>query len=175
MRKRAFLALLSLDRFVSSFLGRPLAIADADVDVQAPMEITDEELLEWERQARAAKVKGLPIPPPPSLAAADPSVALPPTTFNRWKVGTVLHEIMGSALLQLYGLRREKAPEKVVQIVCELDSRLNAWLELVPSPLSWCALSLPRSSLPSHCLPASLLAGTRRKWETRSFSPRRGS
>lgn len=142
LRKRAFLALLSLDRFVSAFLGRPLAVSDADVDVEAPLEITDEELLEWERQAQAAKARGQPVPPPPSMGPVDAAVTLPPSSFNRWKVGVVLHEIMGSALSQLYGLRREKAPEKVVQIVCELDSRLNGWLEMVPSPLSWSVSSL---------------------------------
>ncbi|GAA6028042.1 hypothetical protein JCM8097_001844 [Rhodosporidiobolus ruineniae] len=148
-RKRAFLALIALDRFICAMLGRPLAISESDIDLQVPLEISDDDLLEWDRQTKVHLAKGLPSPPPPLPRAAatplpyhllsDPTAPKPEVEQRKsiWICSVELHKIMSMALKGMYGLKRDKSQQKTVETVCDLDSRLNGWLELVPTELQW--------------------------------------
>ncbi|GAA5829312.1 hypothetical protein JCM11251_005003 [Rhodosporidiobolus azoricus] len=164
-RKRAFHALLSLDRFISSMLGRPLSIQEADFDVDVPLSITDDELVSWDRAVRLARARGLSPPGPPRSVLED-AFARPPGAaedsppsekphYTIWSCAVELHSIMGQALSLLYGLKRDKSQRKMVESVCELDSRLNRWLEMIPPILTWHPSKMLDSQLLSsawlHC------------------------
>ncbi|GAA5891242.1 hypothetical protein JCM6882_004633 [Rhodosporidiobolus microsporus] len=146
-RKRAFHALLSLDRFISSMLGRPLSIQEADFDVDVPLAITDDELISWDRAVRLARARGMTPPGPPRSILEDafsrpPGAAedAPPSDkphYTVWTCAVELHSIMAGALSLLYGLKRDKSQRKMVESVCDLDSRLNRWLEMIPPVLTW--------------------------------------
>ncbi|KAG0702839.1 fungal-specific transcription factor domain-containing protein [Suillus ampliporus] len=97
--KRAFWVLVSLDRLMSSSLGRPCAIQDEDFDLELPIECDDEY---WEHP--------------------DPDQIL--TTYSH--LPFVL-----SFLLGFVGQQWEQ------QIVAELDSALNKWIDSVPDHLRW--------------------------------------
>ncbi|KAK4058303.1 Gypsy retrotransposon integrase-like protein 1 [Microbotryomycetes sp. JL221] len=109
-------------RLISSGLGRPLAMHDEDYDLQAPTDMTDEELDEWEMNGKASPPASLSLPNRPSISKA-------------WIGLTKINSIV---LRSLYGMRAEvQTPQKVAEHVCYLDSLLNAWLETVPDNLRW--------------------------------------
>ncbi|GAA6024756.1 hypothetical protein JCM10207_008887 [Rhodosporidiobolus poonsookiae] len=144
LRRRTFHALWSLDRFISSMLGRPLAIQDEDVDLGQPRVLTDQALLEWDHRARAAAALGRPAPPPPPLSEAELVPPAAPGAQGKrsntiWECMIGLHAIMGRAFRLLFGIQggREKSLKQTRESVCELDSLLNGWLELVPPELVW--------------------------------------
>ncbi|GAA5976642.1 hypothetical protein JCM11641_005649 [Rhodosporidiobolus odoratus] len=140
MRKRAFIALWSFDQYISSMLGRPLAIQPEDIDLAVPLEISDDDLIAWDLAVRTARINGGPIPgppPPPEIPIGTALGGAGKKRFGLWECGVELHQIMGMALRGLYSIKREVRGEKLVEMVCELDSRLNGWLEMVPGGLSW--------------------------------------
>ncbi|GAA5856299.1 hypothetical protein JCM9279_006413 [Rhodotorula babjevae] len=126
LRKRAFHCLCLHDRFISSALGRPVAIADDDMDVAAPLDISDDELMAWERATQLALLRREPPPPAPST-----------TPGSIWVCVIEMHRIMGRALKLLYGLKRDKSQAQTIKAVAELDAALNQWIKMVPPHLAW--------------------------------------
>ncbi|GAA5925767.1 hypothetical protein JCM3775_001495 [Rhodotorula graminis] len=129
LRKRAFHCLCLHDRFISSALGRPVAISDDDMDVAAPLDISDDDLVAWERAAQLALLRREPPPPPPPASTASASTI--------WTCVIEMHGIMGRALKLLYGLKRDKSQEQTIKAVAELDQALNRWIQTVPPHLAW--------------------------------------
>ncbi|GAA5910866.1 hypothetical protein JCM8208_001017, partial [Rhodotorula glutinis] len=127
LRKRAFHCLCLHDRFISSALGRPVAIADDDMDVAAPLDISDDDLMAWERATQLALVRREPAPPAPASA----------TSGSIWVCVIEMHRIMGRTLKLLYGLKRDKSQAQTIKSVAELDAALNEWIKSVPPHLAW--------------------------------------
>ncbi|KAJ3512942.1 hypothetical protein NLJ89_g3232 [Agrocybe chaxingu] len=118
--KRAFWAILSMDRHISSESGRPCGLQDEDLDVERPLECDDEF---WET--------GFHQPPgKPSTVAF----------FNSY---LRLTDILASAMRLVYSIKRTKsAPDNVPvrsqqQIIADLDSAMNNWMDSVPAHLKW--------------------------------------
>jgi len=126
LRKRAFHCLCLHDRFISSALGRPVAISDDDMDVAAPLDISDDDLMAWERATQLALLRREPPPPAPSA-----------TSGAIWVCVIDMHAIMGRALKLLYGLKRDKSQAQTIKAVAELDAALNRWIQTVPAHLAW--------------------------------------
>ncbi|KAF8210525.1 fungal-specific transcription factor domain-containing protein [Mycena galopus ATCC 62051] len=123
--KRAFWCLLSLDRTVCSFLGRPSAIHVEDYDVELPIEVDDEY---WDHPDPEQRFKQPP---------GKPSVI----TFFVCHIR--LCEILGSTLRRLYASNKSRVLMGLVgtdweqRAVSELDSAMNDFLRGLPDHLRW--------------------------------------
>ncbi|KAJ6587119.1 fungal-specific transcription factor domain-containing protein [Mycena vulgaris] len=123
--KRAFWCLLSLDRSVCSFLGRPSAIHVEDYDVELPLEVDDEY---WEH-------------PDPEQAFKQPPGK--PSVLTYFVCHIRLCEILGSTLRRLYASNKSRILMGLVgtdweqRAVAELDSAMNEFLGSLPEHLRW--------------------------------------
>ncbi|KIK82329.1 hypothetical protein PAXRUDRAFT_153943 [Paxillus rubicundulus Ve08.2h10] len=123
--KRAFWVLVTLDRQMSSSLGRPCAIQDEDFDLDFPVECDDEY---WED-------------PNPDQAFEQPPDK--PSTMSFFTSYLKLNHILAFALRTIYSINKSKVLLGFVgqqweqHIVAELDSALNQWIDAVPEHLRW--------------------------------------
>ncbi|KAH9830265.1 fungal-specific transcription factor domain-containing protein [Rhodofomes roseus] len=123
--KRAFWVLVSMDRSISSVLGRPCAIQDEDFDLDLPIECDDEY---WENDD-------------PELAWKQPPGK--PSLVTFFNCFLRLNQILAFALRTIYSINKSKALLGFVgqqweqHIVAELDSALNKWIDSVPDHLRW--------------------------------------
>ncbi|KAI0351792.1 hypothetical protein OH77DRAFT_1498379 [Trametes cingulata] len=123
--RRAFWALVAMDRHASFALGRPCAIQDEDFDLDLPTECDDEY---WAH-------------PDPEQAFKQP--AGKPSTITFFNCYIRLHQILAFALRTIYSINKSKALLGFVgqqweqHIVAELDSALNKWIDSVPDHLRW--------------------------------------
>ncbi|GAA5996297.1 hypothetical protein JCM5350_006503, partial [Sporobolomyces pararoseus] len=141
LRKRAFFMLVALDYYTSSNLGRPFAIQEEDWDLTPPLSISDEDLLEWDRQTSLARLQGRPLPPQPRTSSDSTIPGSPTVPVHAggypWKSAMSLYSLMARTMKSLYGMRRDKTLKGTKEAVRDLDSRLNAWLENVPAHVRW--------------------------------------
>ncbi|PCH39377.1 hypothetical protein WOLCODRAFT_29517 [Wolfiporia cocos MD-104 SS10] len=123
--KRVFWVLVSMDRSISSALGRPCAIQDEDFDLDLPTECDDDYWLH----------------PDESLAFKQPPGK--PSTVTYFNCFLRLNQILAFALRTIYSINKSKAllgfvgPQWEQHIVAELDSALNKWIDSVPDHLRW--------------------------------------
>ncbi|KAI0364475.1 hypothetical protein BV20DRAFT_1039391 [Pilatotrama ljubarskyi] len=123
--RRAFWALVAMDRHASFALGRPCAIQDEDFDLDLPTECDDEY---WAH-------------PDPEQAFKQPPGK--PSTITFFNCYIRLHQILAFALRTIYSINKSKALLGFVgqqweqHIVAELDSALNKWIDSVPDHLRW--------------------------------------
>ncbi|XP_006459669.1 hypothetical protein AGABI2DRAFT_218980, partial [Agaricus bisporus var. bisporus H97] len=123
--KRAFWVLVSIDRGVSSGLGRPCAVHDEDFDIDLPVECDDEY---WEHPDPEKRWKQ--PPGKPSLVASF-------LCFLK------LSQVLAFALRTIYSINKSKLLLGFVDnsweqlIVAELDSALNRFVDSVPEHLRW--------------------------------------
>lgn len=125
MWKRAFWCLLSIDRLMSSFLGRPCAIQEGDYDVDFPIECDDEC---W-------------MPTDSNQAFTQPLGK--PSIISGFVYHIKLCEILAFSLKTLYSTKKSKLLSGLTgnqwerQVVTELDSAMNSWKDSLPSHLQW--------------------------------------
>lgn len=123
--KRGFWVLVTMDRSVSSALGRPCAIQDEDFDVDFPVECDDEY---WEN-------------PDPAKRFKQPLDK--PSYVTGFVLLLKLNQIMTILLRTIYSINKSKIILGFVgnqweqHIVAELDSALNKWVDAVPEFLRW--------------------------------------
>ncbi|KJA27601.1 hypothetical protein HYPSUDRAFT_34708 [Hypholoma sublateritium FD-334 SS-4] len=117
--KRAFWVLLSLDRHISSYAGRPCALQDEDFDLDLPLECDDEY---WEH--------GFQQPPDK------------PSSISFFNCYLRLIDILAYAMRLIYPIKRPRnnfgrPPLSEQQVIAELDSAMNGWMDSVPTHLRW--------------------------------------
>ncbi|KAH7926384.1 hypothetical protein BV22DRAFT_1063146 [Leucogyrophana mollusca] len=123
--KRAFWVLVTLDRLMSSSLGRPCAIQDEDFDLDLPIECDDEY---WEH------------PDPEKVFRQPPDK---PSSMSYFVNFLKLNHILAFALRTIYSINKSRVLLGFVgqqweqHIVAELDSALNKWIDAVPDHLRW--------------------------------------
>ncbi|KAK0441804.1 fungal-specific transcription factor domain-containing protein [Desarmillaria tabescens] len=123
--KRAFWCLVSMDRLLSSALGRPCMIYDEDIDVALPTECDDEY---WEHSD-------------PQQMFTQP--AGQPSAVSYFNYHLRLTRLLVICLRTIYSIRHSKVILKLLdenweqQIVVELDSGLNKWMDSLPEHLRW--------------------------------------
>ncbi|KAL0576287.1 Gypsy retrotransposon integrase-like protein 1 [Marasmius crinis-equi] len=123
--RRVFWVLLSLDRCVCNFTGRPSALRDEDFDQELPADCDDEY---WEN-------------PDPELAFKQPPGK--PSSISCFILYLKLCEILAFALRTLYSIKKSKMMLGLVgnqweqRIISELDSSLNNWINSIPEHLRW--------------------------------------
>lgn len=129
--KRVFWCLITLDRYVSSALGRPLACQDEDFDIDFPEEIDDEYWVTTNEQGNLAAVQ---FPKQPEGV---------PSKISYFVAYLKLGQILAFALRTIYTINKSKVLLGFVgeqweqHIVAELDSAMNKWLDAVPDHLRW--------------------------------------
>ncbi|CAE6476879.1 unnamed protein product [Rhizoctonia solani] len=120
MKKRAFWALLFLDRTAGMQMGRPSAIQDVDLDLDPVVDFPESS---WPADTKAN---------PAGLRSAAYMNAL-----------VRLAQIAGFALQTVFALNKSKirlgfgSAEWEAHLVMQIDSDLNAWLENIPAELRW--------------------------------------
>ncbi|ESK86699.1 hypothetical protein Moror_10946 [Moniliophthora roreri MCA 2997] len=125
--KRAFWLLISIDLFMSAFLGRPRATTPDDFDVEMPLECDDEY---WETEDPEQAFKQPP---------GKPSILSFFVTFLK------LIDIIGFAQRTLYSVRKSElwtgmgiaGLDWKQKAVLELDSALNRFVDNIPAHLKW--------------------------------------
>ncbi|KAG5645116.1 hypothetical protein DXG03_006930 [Asterophora parasitica] len=133
--KRGFWVLISMDRMISSALGRPCAIQDEDFDVDFPIECDDEY---WENSDPSKRFKQ-----PPNK----------PSYITGFVLLIKLNQVLTIILRTVYSINKSKiklgfvGPQWEQHIVSELDSALNHWVDAVPDhrallSLFWMMISL---------------------------------
>ncbi|KAG5635679.1 hypothetical protein H0H81_010417 [Sphagnurus paluster] len=124
---RAFWVLVCMDRLFSSSLGRPCSIHDEDFDIDLPIECDDEY---WEH-------------PDPEQRWRQPTPDKTPSLVTYFVVYIRLNQILAFLLRTVYAINKSKILLGFVgqqweeNIVSELDSALNAWVDLLPDHLRW--------------------------------------
>ncbi|KAG6899670.1 hypothetical protein C0993_008130 [Termitomyces sp. T159_Od127] len=123
--KRGFWVMVSIDRMTSSALGRPCAIQDEDFDLDFPIECDDEY---WEHPDPAKRFRQ-----PPD----KPSYVTGFVTLLK------LNQVLTIILRTIYSINKSKIILGFVgkqweqNIVAELDSALNKWVDSIPDHLRW--------------------------------------
>ncbi|GJE89779.1 Zn(II)2Cys6 transcription factor [Phanerochaete sordida] len=139
-RKRAFWCLITMDSAMSAHLGRPCAIHEEDFDLDYPIECDDEYWLADDSRDAFKQ-------PPEKPSAVSHFV---------WYLK--LMRINSRALQTLYSLQGAKnlqVPEAAQEIVAELDSELNQWMDSLPPHLKY---ESTREDIPFAAQAASLQA-----------------
>lgn len=137
IRKRVFWALYVADRQSAVGLGRPFSIQDFDCDVPYPEDVDDENItLEGIKRQ-----KGL-------------------SKISCFIENVKLQVIVGRILQNIYAINKARIKdgqmpsiESDQQLVTELDSALNEWLEATPTQLRW----NPNEPDPAICTRAAFL------------------
>ncbi|EKM58700.1 uncharacterized protein PHACADRAFT_253191 [Phanerochaete carnosa HHB-10118-sp] len=122
LRKRAFWCLLVMDRGACSNLGRPCDVKDEDFDIGYPIECDDEY---W-------------VTDDPQRAFKQPVGQ--PSTVAYFNCALKLERIHVHTLRTIYSPQGAKSlsdPERAQQIVAELDSELNQWVDSIPEHLRY--------------------------------------
>ncbi|KAF9568197.1 hypothetical protein CPC08DRAFT_746400 [Agrocybe pediades] len=118
--KRAFWVLLCIDRNLGAYSGRPCALQDEDLDVDRPVACDDEY---WERGFKQPDGK------PSYIAFFDAYIGL--------------MDILAHAMRMIYPIKHpnrqffQSRMRSDQQIIAELDSAMNKWMDAVPSHLKW--------------------------------------
>ncbi|KAF9010740.1 fungal-specific transcription factor domain-containing protein [Cyathus striatus] len=118
--KRAFWVILSFDRLISTFSGRPCGLQEEDFDLDLPIECDDEY---WDHDFQQPAGK------PSSMAF-----------FNCY---LSLMDILAYATRVIYPIRRPKnlfgkaIHRTDQQIIAEMDSAMNNWMDSIPDHLRW--------------------------------------
>ncbi|KAK0461277.1 fungal-specific transcription factor domain-containing protein [Desarmillaria tabescens] len=126
LKKRAFWALITLDRLISLFLGRPSIIRDEDFDLETPVECDDEY---WEIEPNGR----VHFHQPPNT----------PSKITYFRLHLKLCEILAFVLRTLYSIKKSRAMLGLTgkdweqRLVADLDSSLNAWVDSIPDHLRW--------------------------------------
>ncbi|KAJ7741204.1 fungal-specific transcription factor domain-containing protein [Mycena maculata] len=120
--KRVFWVLICIDTLASSFCGRPRATSSTDYDLGYPVECDDEY---WEGDA-----------PDSALAWKQPEGK--PSVLSYTVAYLKLIEILGMAQETIYLVnKKDKSEEWTKNVVANLDSALNAWIDVIPLHLRW--------------------------------------
>ncbi|KAK0196735.1 fungal-specific transcription factor domain-containing protein [Armillaria mellea] len=118
--RRVFWCLLFIDRYTSSALGRPCAINNEDIDTDLPADCDDEY---WDHAFNQPEGQ--------------------PSLISYFNCHMILTRLLTVCLRTLYCMSKPKAIFGSVeknweeQIVVELDSALNAWIDTLPDHLQW--------------------------------------
>ncbi|KAF8315963.1 fungal-specific transcription factor domain-containing protein [Amanita rubescens] len=123
--KRAFWALVVLDRVISSISGRPLGLHDEDFDIELPVECDDDY---WEIDERS------------HVAFNQPSGK--PSRVTAFIAHLRLTEILVYSMRTLHSARKSRTSqvsdeEWEQRIVAEVDSAMNQWKDSLPNHLKW--------------------------------------
>ncbi|KAJ3517005.1 hypothetical protein NLJ89_g774 [Agrocybe chaxingu] len=123
--KRAWWALICIDRTICLSLGRPLTIHDADFDLDLPIDCDDEY---WEH-------------PDPNQRFKQPPNKPSSTTYFILQIK--LFRILSYCVRAIYSLHKKSVHLGLVgdqwklNVVRELDSCLNSWMGSIPEHLRW--------------------------------------
>ncbi|KAJ7163614.1 fungal-specific transcription factor domain-containing protein [Mycena crocata] len=121
---RAFWVLVCIDILLSASFGRPRATTADDFDLDLPIECDD---IYW-------------LTPDPEKAFQQPAGV--PSLLAYLNCYIKLLDILGFAQRTLYTLKRskkrgEEAEQWNRQVVAELDSAMNNWIDSLPAHLRW--------------------------------------
>ncbi|KAJ7050446.1 fungal-specific transcription factor domain-containing protein [Mycena amicta] len=117
-RRRIWYACVIMDKYVSTYIGRPLAIYERDFDTSLPSETDAEETEEWSPSAEA------PVQAPPR----------PGRVISCFNASARLANILSQILQSIYALRPQAS--RHVELVV-LDGQLDKWRLSLPPHLQY--------------------------------------
>ncbi|KAK0215761.1 fungal-specific transcription factor domain-containing protein [Armillaria fumosa] len=125
LKKRSFWALVILDRLISLYLGRPVMLQEEDFDLELPMECDDEYWdIGLDREVHFCQ-------------PADK-----PSKVSYFTAQIRLSGIMSVVVRNLYSIQKGRdmlglTEKDEQQIVADIDSSMNAWMNSIPDHLRW--------------------------------------
>ncbi|GJE89783.1 Zn(II)2Cys6 transcription factor [Phanerochaete sordida] len=125
LMKRAFWILVALDRSLCLSLGRQCSLEDEDMDLDYPLEVDDEYWVSSDSDKAFKQPEGK------------------PSMVSYFNSSLRLKQIQAFALRTIYSTKKAKVlsgrtgPEWEQQIITDLDSALNQWMDSVPDHLRW--------------------------------------
>ncbi|KAK0473659.1 fungal-specific transcription factor domain-containing protein [Armillaria luteobubalina] len=125
LKKRSFWALVTLDRLLSLYEGRPIMMQEEDFDVELPVECDDEY---WD-----IRLDG-------EVRFCQPGNK--PSKISYFNAQIQLSGIMSVVVRNLYSIRKGQdklsLPKKDGdRIISDIDSSMNAWMNSIPDHLRW--------------------------------------
>ncbi|KAK0204125.1 fungal-specific transcription factor domain-containing protein [Desarmillaria ectypa] len=125
LKKRSFWALVTFDRLLSLYLGRPITIQEEDFDLELPVECDDEY---WD------------ISPDGEVHFCQP--ADKPSKISYFNAQIRLSGIMSAVMRNLYSIKKGRdmlglSGKDEQHIVSDIDSSMNAWMNAIPEHLRW--------------------------------------
>ncbi|KIY63793.1 hypothetical protein CYLTODRAFT_425777 [Cylindrobasidium torrendii FP15055 ss-10] len=122
--KRIFWCLVCLDRVFAVAMGRSVALQDEDIDAELPANVDDEYWFTEDGR---------------ELFQQPPNVPSKVHFFNSF---IQLLQLVVFSLRTVYSMEKTKlrmgfGPEKLAEVVTEMDSALNRWFDAVPDHLRW--------------------------------------
>ncbi|KAK0184811.1 fungal-specific transcription factor domain-containing protein, partial [Armillaria mellea] len=125
LKKRSFWALVTLDRLLSLYEGRPIMMQEEDFDVELPVECDDEY---WDIRSDG------------EVRFCHPGNKPSKISYFNAQIG--LSGIMSVIVRNLYSIKKGQdklgLPRKDGnRIVSEIDSSMNAWMNSIPDHLRW--------------------------------------
>lgn len=129
-RKRIWYSCLIMDRYVSTYIGRPLAIFDRDYDTQLPSEEEAEELEIW-RPHPSKPVGSVDLERERPVEFAQ-SVPAPGRIISCFNASATLSDLLGRIVVCIYGIR--PVSSRHVESV-HFESLLDKWYLELPENL----------------------------------------
>ncbi|KAK0219153.1 fungal-specific transcription factor domain-containing protein [Armillaria fumosa] len=125
LKKRSFWALVTLDRLLSLYEGRPIMMQEEDFDVELPVECDDEY---WDIRSDG------------EVRFCQPGNK--PSKISYFNAQIRLSGIMSVVMRNLYSIKKGQdklsLPRKVGdRIISDIDSSMNAWMNSIPDHLRW--------------------------------------
>ncbi|PBK68226.1 hypothetical protein ARMSODRAFT_211562 [Armillaria solidipes] len=128
LKKRSFWALVTLDRLLSLYEGRPIMIQEEDFDVELPVECDDEY---WDIRSDG------------EVRFCQPGNK--PSKISYFNAQIRLSGIMSVVVRNLYSIKKGRGKLDLLnlarkdehRIISDIDSSMNAWMNSIPDHLRW--------------------------------------
>ncbi|KAK0488394.1 fungal-specific transcription factor domain-containing protein, partial [Armillaria luteobubalina] len=126
LKKRSFWALVTLDRLISLYKGRPIMMQEEDFDVELPVECDDEY---WD------------ICSDGEVRFCQPGNK--PSKISYFNAQIQLSGIMSVVVRNLYSIKKRQGKlglprkDRGDKIISDIDSSMNAWMNSIPDHLRW--------------------------------------
>ncbi|KAK0200573.1 fungal-specific transcription factor domain-containing protein [Desarmillaria ectypa] len=125
LKKRSFWALVTLDRLISLYDGRPLMMHEEDLDLELPVECDDEY---WDIRSDG------------EVRFCQPGNK--PSKISYFNAQIRLSGIMSAITRNLYSIKKSRdklgfTRKDEERIVSDIDSSMNAWMDSIPDHLRW--------------------------------------
>ncbi|KAH7101246.1 fungal-specific transcription factor domain-containing protein [Auriculariales sp. MPI-PUGE-AT-0066] len=129
LRRRIWHACVVMDRYVSTYIGRPLGIDEREFDTPLPAEVEQEEQELWENHPSLKEQEVKPE------YAKDEYCALPGRPIATFNAAASLACIIGSIVQCLYSVRHGNSSISTTAV--ELEKKLDMWWIDLPDQLRY--------------------------------------
>ncbi|KAG8904867.1 hypothetical protein FRB99_001034 [Tulasnella sp. 403] len=129
-RSRIWHACMRMDRYVSTYIGRPLSTNEHDYDTQLPEEDDEEENEPW------VDYPSMPAGMAQPEAMKPPQMTGPSRTISCFKASITLSKILGTIVFNLYAIRAPSSSVRHRERIA-IEQKLEKWMLDLPDHLRY--------------------------------------